>query len=300
MKSLEQLTKIELLKIPEFTFDYFQSEIRKNLCLEFFFEKCRFIVKPDFNFITTGDSTDFEKKKLKTILSIHQDAIDKIKQYIMYSLSFYSSLLETNSFYILQNNYLIIARIIMIEGSQDFEIKLYTINKEELPKNYKDKLYLGRDFISLKTVKRDYFGILWIQKSTTQQFIRLKGRLEKLLTKKNFTFIEKEYLEDLENLAVEFSEFVRKILENLPRDISSSNVEKETLIQTNVGFRSVKHILLEMHEALLELERKMFDKNLLPSIHYVTKFKKDIANVINYIMFKVNGRISDYVNDIRI
>jgi hypothetical protein len=33
---------------------------------------------------------------------------------------------------------------------------------------------------------------------------------------------------------------------------------------------------------------------------YVTKLRKDLTNDINYIMVKVNGRISDAVNGIRV
>ncbi len=33
---------------------------------------------------------------------------------------------------------------------------------------------------------------------------------------------------------------------------------------------------------------------------YVTKLRKDVANNVNYIMVKVNGRITDCVNGFRI
>ena len=33
---------------------------------------------------------------------------------------------------------------------------------------------------------------------------------------------------------------------------------------------------------------------------YVTKMRKDLTNDINYIMVKVNGRISDSINAIRL
>jgi hypothetical protein len=300
MKSLEKIIKVELLKIPEFTLDYFQSEIFRNLYLEFFFEKCRFLISPDFHYITTGQGSEIEKKKLENILTNHRDAILKTKSYIMYNLSFYSSLLETNSFYITQNNYLVIARIIFKSNTDNFEVKLYTINESDLPDNYLEKLYLGRDFISLKSIKRDYLGISWMKNSLAEQLIKLHKRLTENLSKEDFAKIKNEFLGELENLGIDFSDSVEKLTKNLPREISSSNVENETLIQSNVGFRSLKHILVEMDEAVCELERYMFEKNFIPAVRFATKLKKDITNAVNYIMFKVNGRISDYVNNIHI
>ena len=55
-----------------------------------------------------------------------------------------------------------------------------------------------------------------------------------------------------------------------------------------------------MESTAQELETALFDRNEVQLVHYATKLRKDITNYINYITFKVNGRISDMVNGVRI
>ena len=301
MKSLEKIIAFEMIKVPDFTMDHFQAEIRDNLHLEFFFEKGRVIITPELDYMIIGDATDQEIHDISNILAAHSGVIEKIKSYLMYNLSLYSALLETNSYYITLNNHLLISRFLMLDDeSHHFEIKLYTINRVELPGNYKDKIYLGRDLLSLRRIHRDYFGLKFIHDSLNEQIKKLKGRIAEFVPGTDRFELEQEYLSDVESLVKEFSESSQKILSQFPADLTSADVETEALVKVNRYFRDLKHILIEVEGALSEIETRMFQKDLNRAVRYVTKFKKDITNDINYIMFKINGRISDYVNDIHI
>ena len=301
MKSLEKIIAFEMIKVPDFTMDHFQAEIRDNLHLEFFFEKGRVIITPELDYMIIGDATDQEIDDISNLLAAHSGVIEKIKSYLMYNLSLYSALLETNSYYITLNNHLLISRFLMLDDeSHHFEIKLYTINRVELPGNYKDKIYLGRDLLSLRRIHRDYFGLKFIHDSLNEQIKKLKGRIAEFVPGTDRFELEQEYLSDVESLVKEFSESSQKILSQFPADLTSADVETEALVKVNRYFRDLKHILIEVEGALSEIETRMFQKDLNRAVRYVTKFKKDITNDINYIMFKINGRISDYVNDIHI
>ncbi len=301
MQTLEKLIKLEMLKVPNFDMDFYQLQVFNNLYLEFFLAGSRALITPSYQYITTGEATEQEIENLSFHLSNHQEALEKVKRYLIYDLSIYSSLLETNSFYIALNDYVLIARFVPIEGFEDsFEIKLYTINRSDLPANYKDKLYLGRDVLNLKTTRRKHFGLPFLQRSLPEQMKKVKGRIVQRVSETDRFELEQEYISDAENLVKEFAEMAATIINELPDDLGSEQVEDTTLINANRRYRELKHILIELEQSLSDIEQKMFEKELTGPVRYITKFKKDITNDINYIMLKVNGRITDHLNHIKI
>jgi hypothetical protein len=71
------------------------------------------------------------------------------------------------------------------------------------------------------------------------------------------------------------------------------------LLEVNRAFREMKHVLAEAETVARELEERLLAAGS-GAARYVTKLRKDLANDVNFIMLKVNGRISDAVNGIRI
>jgi len=76
---------------------------------------------------------------------------------------------------------------------------------------------------------------------------------------------------------------------NRPRDSSSPDRRSANL----------KHVLSEAEIVAREMEERLLAAGS-GAARYATKLRKDLANDVNYIMLKVNGRISDAVNGIRI
>lgn len=290
-----------MLRVPQFHLDHFQEGIRKNLYLEFFFKSCRVLVTPDLNTITTGKADEEEEASLEIILKEKPDVIDKIKDYLQYDLTHYSALLETNSYYLTLNDYLLIARFVSLDDDPlSFIVKLYTINAMDLPANYSDKIYIGRDRISLQSLHRPHFGLKFIRNSLIEQFLKLKDRLKDHLGEEAYLEIESEFLGSMEDSIGDFAESAKEIEASFPNDISSKTMEESALIQANVKYRELKHILIEVEETLREMRGFMFRNNQDVAVRYVTKFLKDVTNNVNFIMFKVNGRISDAVNRIHL
>ncbi len=301
MKNFEILKNIKQLKIPLFHLDDFQKNILENIHLEFFLKKSRIIITPDFQFYLTGETSDDEILKIESILN-EKEILKKLKEFIIYNLTFYTALIETNSYFIENNLHVLIARFVPVINHNDsfFELKIYTIHPDELPVNYKDKLYLGRDFVNISSLSRKYLGIVLISNSLIEQIKKLEKRIMEYVPREIFSEIQSEYLEEIKEIISEILEYIETIKSQFPEEISKKHLGEDKLIQVNLIFRKIKHSLIDIEETIKELEDKFFELNLLKASKYVIKFKKDITNYINYIVVKINGRISDIVNHIHL
>ena len=290
-----------MVRIPRFTPDYFQEEILHNLHLEFFFEKCRVLLTPEGGYLATGESSAAEEEELRDLLDQRTEAINHLREYIIYQLAVYSSLLETNSYYISLNDHLVICRFVQVpEHPEDYEVKLYTIGRGDLPNNYRDKIYIGRDFLSISKIHRDHFGLKHIRNSLLEQLEKLRARFKVYVPDAERADLDSEFLDEFSELLTDFRLEADGILESFPVDISPRSLDHERLVEANRRFRELKHILIEMEESARELEAAMFDRNLSRGVRYATKFRKDLTNHINYILLKVNGRLTDAVNGVHI
>ncbi|MBE7440677.1 MAG: hypothetical protein HS115_19695 [Spirochaetales bacterium] len=296
MKNLDEITARDYLAIPEFRLDRFQGGIMENLYLEFFLQKGRCLITPQYKFLTTEHPTAQEESMINDILDNRTEHIKHLKAYLLFNLSLYSALIETNSYYISSNNSLLIARFIKQTGDI-FEVKLYTHDKDDLLLHYKDKIYLGRDFVSLSTVSRDHFGIRFVRNSLQDQLEKLRSRLSRFVPAENNEELNAEYMEEISELLDEFSGLTNDILSATPMHLSSS-ASIEEMTDANARYRELKHLLMEIEDSVREMEARMFALDL-GAVRYVTKFRKDLVNAI-HLMIKVNSRITDFVNGIHI
>ncbi|HMX56667.1 MAG TPA: hypothetical protein PKE49_09110 [Leptospiraceae bacterium] len=299
MENFDKIGQTEMMKVPHFHLDEFQTRVLNNLHLEFFLKKCRFIITPDYRYLLTGEADEKETGILDYKIPEKREALEKLKLLLIYDLSLYSALLETNSYYIASNGHLLICRFNTVKDHPEaFELKLYTISRDDLPENYKDKIYLGRDYISIKNLRKEHFGLRYMRNSLIEQLMHLRARMMELLPEETREDLEEEFLSEVEELIGEFAEASNRIMEKFPVEINTRTLERESLVQANAQFRNLKHILMEIEESLREMEQNLFEKDSPRAVRYVTKFKKDVVNDINTIMFKINGRISDAVNGI--
>lgn len=300
MDSLTAIASRESIEVPAFPLDRFQSAVLKQLHLEFFFAKCRVLITPHLRFETTGESYEEEEATLQGILNERQAQLGQLKLYLLHNLSLYSALLETNSYYIAANDHLLISRFVEFKAHPgSYEVKLYTLPREDLLAHYSDKIYLGRDLVSFEKPQRDHFGLRYMSDSLEEQIGKLGTRIKKHAPKRTHASLERELLRDLEELISEFRQHARTVLDGYPADISSGTLGQADLLDVNGLFRELKHILSETDETLREMEERLLEEAPHAG-RYVIKFRKDISNDVNYIMLKVNGRISDAVNGIHI
>ncbi|MBN2370939.1 MAG: hypothetical protein JXO72_10670 [Vicinamibacteria bacterium] len=300
MQSLNTIVARASLPVPEYHLDRFQGRVLEELHLEFFFARCQVLITPTLKYFATGEASDEERSQIESILAQRQSFIDDLKRYLIFSLSLYSALLETNSYIISVNDHLMIARFVSLSGQREgFEVKLYTLRREDLPTRYADKIYLGRDFLFLDRLDRDHFGLRQIRTALREQNVRLRGRLETHVPGSLRDSLERDFLLDLRELIEEFSRKADDLLRDFPPSFPGDHVEEPTLLDMNGRFRELKHLLIESDDVLREMEERLFEK-APRAARYVTKYRKDVANDVNYIMLKINGRISDAVNGIRL
>lgn len=297
MQSLNYILKEASLEVPDVHLDHFQSRVLEELHLEFFFSRCRVLITPAFRHVTTGVAAADEVAQMESILSQRQELVGELKRYLMYGLTLYSALLETNSYHIAVNDHLVIARFVGLRDA--FEVKLYSLRPEDLPSRYLDKIYLGRDVLRLDRLQRDHFGLKDMRRILQEQTGKLRRRVGEQTSEALGGQLERDYLSDLAELVEDFSKEAGHIVRDFPPVLSAAQGEEESLLEMNRRFRELKHRLVEADELLQEMERILFEEE--PRIaRYVTKTRKDVTNSVNYIMLKVNGRITDAVNGVHL
>jgi len=112
-------------------------------------------------------------------LNKKENLLNYLKEYVIQNLALYTVILEMSSYFIEQNNYLVLARFREKSGDgRKFELKFYTHEPKELLNNYKDKIYIGRDFIDLLNFKRKYSGVKDFVISIKEQYDRLLDKAE--------------------------------------------------------------------------------------------------------------------------
>ena len=201
-------------------------------------------------------------------------------------------LLDVSSYFIEQNNFLVLARLREMDSNgRRYEIKFYTHSPLELIKNYKDKIYIGRDFIDLFQFKRKYFGLKALITSLKEQN---DGLLEKAEQKLKRPVKYKSFFQEISEYVNELCSESFDILESLPPYLDMDKISGTDLIDINSQYRSINHYVIELRDEVSEFESVLF-KSETGFVRYVTKYKKDIANLISYFNIKINGCLSQKI-----
>jgi hypothetical protein len=297
MKTLALLVEREAFEIPAFALDHFQKKVREGLHLEFFLARGRLILTPHLAPLTTAEADAEEEEQVRAILEDKQDLLEQLKLYLLYDLSMYSALLETNSYHIAVNEHRVISRFLPY-GADMCEVKLYTQPPGDPVARYGDRIYLGRDCLPLNGPGRPHLGLGYLRRSLPEQIARLETRLEKHAAPRERAAFEREFREDLADLIADFAQRADRVLRSYPPDISTT-LPPDVLLEVNREFREMKHVLTEAEVVARDLEERLLAAES-DAARYVTKLRKDLTNDVNLIMLKVNGRISDAVNSIHI
>ncbi len=292
MNEVEELTKLNFESLPELKpilHDDLHQNVRKHLYLELGSGPILYLLSPSYTVINPASNEvidDFIRKE--------ENTLDYLKEYIIQNLTVHSVLLDVNSYFIEQNNFLLLARLREKDsGGRRYEIKFYTHSPRELLTHYKDKIYIGRDFIDLFQFKRKYFGVKNIISSLKEQYESLLDKAEEKLKKplkfKSFFQEIKEYLNELQSESL-------LILQPLPPYLDFQKVSSDDLININAQYRSIKHYLIELNDEVAEFESNLRSNDENDFVRYVTKYKKDISNTLSFFNIKIHGIISEKIH----
>ncbi len=291
MNEVEELSKLDINKLPapqSVLLDDLHQNVLKNLYLELGTGPVLYLLSPSYSVINpTPNETinDFIEKK---------DAIlNHVKEYIIQNLVHYSVLLDVNSYFIEQNNYLVLARLRERDsGGRRYEIKFYTHAPRELMTHYNDKIYIGRDFIDLFHFKRKYLGVKDLILSLKDQYeVLLDKAEEKLNNPMDYTSFFQEIKEYVNELSTESLE----LLQPLPPYLDFKVLSAKDLIEINAQYRSINHYLIELRDEVAEFENLLRSKEEMDFVRYVTKYKKDLTNAISYFNIKINGCLRERI-----
>ncbi|MCP2619869.1 hypothetical protein NLC35_01300 [Candidatus Aminicenantes bacterium AC-334-K16] len=295
MNEVQELTRIELEDLPQLRpifFDDLRHNVLKNLHLELGSGPVLYLLSPSYSVINPTPNetiTDFIQRK--------GGLLNYLKEYIVRNLAIYSVLLDVNSYFIEQNNFLVLARLRERDsGGKKYEIKFYTHSPRELLTNYSDKIYIGRDFIDLFQFRRKYLGVREFINSLKDQYENLIDRAqEKMrhpLRYRSFFQEIKEYLNDLLNES-------SNILQSLPPYLDYEKLSSKDLVDINAQYRSIKHYLTELYDELCEFENLLHFRREIDFARYVTKYKKDLGNLIAYFDIKINGQLCARIYELK-
>jgi hypothetical protein len=219
--------------------------------------------------------------------------LNYLKECIIQNLAVYSVLLDINSYFIEQNSFLVLARLREKDsGGRRFEIKFYTNSPVDLTTHYEDKIYIGRDFVDLFNLKRKHFGV-------KEMVVSLKDQDEKMIDKAQEKLKNpleyKSFFQEIKELVNELRSETLLILQSLPPYLDFGKVSDRDLIDINAQYRTINHYVIELHDEVEEFENLLHFKKENDFARYVTKYKKDLTNLISYFNIKINGYLTQKI-----
>ena len=291
MNEVEELLRLDLKDLPPLKpieLDDLYKKVQKNLYLEVGAGAVLFLLSPSYSALNQAPNDT-----LNDLITKKEPLLDYLKEAIIQNLAAYSALLDVNSYFIEQNNFLVLARLREKDsGGRRYEIKFYTHSPVELMTHYEDKIYIGRDFLDLFNFKRKYCGIREFLASLRDQSEKLMDRAEEKLRK---PLDYKSFFQEIKESVSELNTEAQAILESLPPYLDFGKLGEKDLIDINAQYRAINHFLIELHDEVGEFENLLRFKMEIDFVRYVTKYKKDVTNLISYFNIKINGSLSQRI-----
>ena len=291
MNEIEELSKLDIRSLPPLRpmiLDDLHSKALKNLHLELGTGPVLYLLSPSYSILHPGANetvTDFAAKK--------EPVLDYLREYIIRNLAVYSVLLDINSYFVEQNAFLVLARLREKDsGGRRFEVKFYTNSPLELTSHYEDKIYIGRDFIDLFNFKRKHFGV-------KEMVLSIKDQNEKMIDKAQEKLTSpleyKSFFQEIKELVAELHSESLLILQSLPPYLDFAKLSDKDLIDINAQYRAINHYVIELHDEVEEFENLLHFRKENDFARYVTKYKKDVTNLISYFNIKINGLLTQKI-----
>lgn len=287
MNEVEELSKLDPASLPPLRpmlLDDLYQSVLKNLHVELGSGPVLYLLSPSYSVLNPASDA-----RISDFITRNEPLLDILKESIVQNLAVYSVLVDISSYFIEQNNGLVLARLRERDSEgRRFEIKFYTHSPKELLSHYEDKIYIGRDFLDLFSPNRKYFGAKDFIVSLKSQFERLSERAgTKLMKGQEFG----SYFQEIGESVNELHNESLLILQSLPPHLELTKLGAQDLIDINAQYRTINHYIIELHDTVAEFENLLRFKERSDFVRYVTKYKKDVTNLISYFNIKINGVI---------
>ena len=85
------------------------------------------------------------------------------------------------------------------------------------------------------------------------------------------------------------------ILQSLPPYLDFGKLSEKDLIDINAQYRTINHYVIELHDEVDEFENILHFNKENDFVRYVTKYKKDVTNLISYFNIKITGLLTQKI-----
>jgi hypothetical protein len=266
--------KDKLPDFPEIVYSNLYKKAIETFHFEFELDGSTCLYSPYYT-ILMGE----EPQELKDFVEKDEAFLNTLKKYILNSLFIYSALIEENSYYLLNPHGIMIARMLYKRDAR-FEVKFYAHYEDELLTNYKDKIYIGRDFLNLKKFDRKYLGLKKYFLSLIEQNDKIHERAKHKL--RYFEDYKKPYLDEINYLV---QEAVADAMERISffKETRLVDIPKVKLAEVMDSIFHLSNLMLELRDLTQEFENKLRIREENDFVKYLTKFSKDCIDGIRYL-----------------
>jgi len=266
--------------------DDLQAKVRQNLYLELpQADGTNCLLSP-----ALVPVTDEVEKRVRELLLDNSAILEYLKDRLINALVLDTAILETASYFIQQNDYLVLARLKYFKEIEKLlEIKLYTVSKRDITVHYSDKIYIGRLFLNLEQTELNYNGLNLYVLSLMDQYEYLK---EKSKTHLNNPKRYRNYFIEINELISDVVGEVIRSLDAVPPLFEPLKWSTDELVRIKSRYRSIVHLILELSDEVNEFENVLRFNREDRFARYVTKYRKDLKNIIHQLNFNVLAKLA--------
>lgn len=277
MGTLEVLKEIKdkpLTNYPKIVYSNLYKKALESLHFEFGLDEGNYLFSPFYTQLL-GE----KRQELEEFVANSEIFLDSLKEFILDSLYVYSALVEENSYYLLNPHSVLIARLLH-KRELRFEVKFYAHYEDELLSNYKDKIYIGRDFINLKKFERKYLGLKKYFLSLIEQNDKIQERAVQKL--RYYDDYKKDYLDEINYLIQEaVSDSMDRI--KLFKQTKLADIPKAKTMEALDNILYLLNLMTELRDFTQEFENKLRQREENDFVKYLTKFSKDLIDGMRYL-----------------
>jgi hypothetical protein len=274
LEALKEIKDKPLTNYPKIVYSNLFKKALESLHFEFGLDEGNYLFSPFYTQLI-GE----KHQELEEFVAGSEVFLDSLKEFILDSLYVYSALVEENSYYLLNPHSVLIARLLH-KRELRFEVKFYAHYEDELLTNYKDKIYIGRDFINLKKFERKYLGLKKYFLSLIEQNDKIQERAVQKL--RYFEDYKKDYLDEINYLIQEaVSDSMERI--KLFKETKLADIPKAKTMDALDNILYLLGLMTELRDFTQEFESKLRQREENDFVKYLTKFSKDLIDGMRYL-----------------
>jgi hypothetical protein len=288
LEVLKEFKNKPLENYPKIVYSSLYKKVAEGFHFEFVLDEGNYLFSPYYTLLI-GEN----HQALEDFVANNELFLDSLREFVLNSLFVYSALIEENSYYLQNPQSILLARL-MHKRDYRFEVKFYTHYEDELMTNYKDKIYIGRDFINLKKFERKYLGLKKYFLSLIEQNDKIQDRAKHKL--RYFEDYKKDFLDEINYLVQEtVSDAMDRI--QLIKETKLADISKAKTLDTLDNIFHLSNLMIELRDFTQEFEIKLRLREENDFVKYLTKFSKDLIDGIRYLRklsFLMHMKISNY------